>query len=149
MKDQSGVRARMAIEARRIAAQHRKLRQLQARVVESLAMGQPADDRRGAFQRFHDALESHFSLEEDLYFPALHGLRPELEDRLIALKNEHETLRQDLSELRPVFAGSDTNRCRRCLDEFVVSMSNHESREETLIAPFVPSSSVSGTRSSS
>ncbi len=139
----------MGIEARRIAAQHRKLRQLQAKVIESLAAGQPPEDRRGAFQRFHDALESHFSLEEDLYFPALHGLRPELEDRLIALKNEHESLRRGLAELQPVFATSDTNRCRRSLDGFVLSMTNHESREETLIAPFVPSSSVSGTRSSS
>jgi hemerythrin-like domain-containing protein len=135
--DQPGLRLRMSHEARRISSQHRQLDALFALVANAVARGAPRE-ARDAFVRFADAVDAHVSLEDELYFPALRGLRPELAVDLEALVGEHRELREQMQTLRGLFdAAFDSETLLRCeapLERFVSGVEAHEGREELLIA---------------
>lgn len=133
-----GTLRRMSREAKRISSQHRKLDTLYALVVDALGQGQ-LPDGRAAFQRFHDALDAHFSLEDELYFPALHGLRSDLGDDLARLSREHEALRRALAEVENAFTGAHLGDCEKLLDRVATAIADHEEQEEHLLAYFRPS----------
>ena len=95
---QPGLRLRFAHEARRIAGQHGYLDALAAAIrcaIETSAVS----ELRKALSDFRYALESHFALEEQLHFPALHGLQPELAGDLARLTREHTELRAELDRV--------------------------------------------------
>jgi len=135
--DQPGLRLRMGHEARRISSQHRQLDALFALVAGAVARGAPRE-ARDAFVRFSDALDAHISLEDELYFPALRGLRPALAEDLTALGNEHRDFREQTETLRGLFdAAFDSESLLRCeapLERLVSAVEAHEGREELLIA---------------
>ncbi len=133
-----GTLRRMSREARRISSQHRKLDALWGLVVDALGHGR-VPDGRAAFQHFHDALEAHFSLEDELYFPALHGLRSDLGDELARLSREHEALRRALAEVQDAFTGAHFADCEKLLDSVATAIADHEEQEEQLLAHFRPS----------
>jgi len=130
---QNGLRRRVGIEARRISSQHRQLDQFYGMLAEALRRERPAD-ARSAFQRFRDALEAHFTMEDEIHFPALHGLRPDLEAQLSALVAEHRDFRQQLETLQGQFDRSELGPGAEVLDDFVTRLAAHEGREEKLLA---------------
>lgn len=129
--EQPGLRMRIDRESRRISAQHRQLDSLHALVARALERSDVATALQ-CFVRFKDALDAHMSLEDDLYFPALHGLEPDLEAELLSLAREHRRFRDDLGELEQHFATGDAGSCQRRLDRFVDGFAAHELREEEL-----------------
>jgi hypothetical protein len=135
--EQPGLRLRMSHEARRISSQHRQLDSLFALVADAVTRGAPRE-ARDAFVRFGDALDAHVSLEDELYFPALRGLRPALADDLAALEQEHRAFREQTDALRRLFdTAYDSESLARCeapLERLVSAVENHEGREELLIA---------------
>jgi iron-sulfur cluster repair protein YtfE (RIC family) len=130
--DQPGLRLRMTQEARRISSQHRQLAGLYALVTRALERRSPAQ-ARVAFERFRDALDAHMSLENELYFPALHGLRPDLEAELAGLVREHRRFRRSLDRLAGSFGDGDASACSRGLASFAAAFAEHEQREERLM----------------
>jgi hypothetical protein len=133
MNDQPGLAWRMRREARVISAQHRQLDELHLHVHTALERGDAAAARM-AFARFADACEAHLALEDGLYFPALRGLRPALAPELSALEDEHQQLRESLaSAAHPVEAG-DCAAAAPALERFAGALSEHEGREEALLA---------------
>jgi hypothetical protein len=130
---QPGLPLRVAIEHRRISSQHRQLDEIYSLVVAALN-GHELPAARLAFQRFRDAWEAHTSLEDDFYFPALHGMRPELAPRLDALADEHAGFRRDLDALERHFARDDRAAIGAALDAFITTITDHERREEALAA---------------
>ena len=123
----------MGREARRISSQHRQLDELYAMVEDALRLGEP-EAARLAFQRFADALEAHFSLEDGLYFPALHGLRPALAGPLAELAREHVRLREDASAVREHLDRDDLVGAAQALDRLIPALAKHEGVEEQLLA---------------
>ena len=123
----------MQREQRVISSQHRQLDEFVLRLAEALDAADAAT-AQSAFRRFADALEAHLALEDGLYFPALHGLRPALRPTLEALGVEHQALRKRVAELaRRVDAG----RCAACvqlLERLAGELAEHEGREEGLLA---------------
>ena len=73
------------------------------------------------------------SLEEDIYFPALHGLRGDLATEFEGLVRAHEMLRVELSKIRTVLGKADRAAAFAALDQFADSLNRHESEEEELI----------------
>ncbi len=130
---QSGLGRRLRIEARRISSQHRQLDELYALLVKALDEGVQGPVRRG-FERFRDALEAHFSMEDNVHFPALHGLRPELDGLLTRLVDEHRTLRDKLARVQDAFLAGDLETGLERLDAFAEELAEHEDREEDLVA---------------
>lgn len=130
--DQPGLRRRMLREARRISSQHRQLDDFHAALADALARG-TADEARASFVRFGDALDAHFSLEDQLYFPALRGLRPDLDAQLAALVREHAEFRADLEALQQALDAAALEDGAARLDRFADALARHEEREERLV----------------
>lgn len=122
----------MGREAQRISRQHRALDELHAVVAERLEAADH-DGTRLAFRRFADALEAHFSLEEGLYFPALHGLRPDLEEPLTRLAREHGELREGLQGVEERLEAADLPGAGTRLDATVSALALHEREEERIL----------------
>ncbi len=128
----AGLAMRVRREALRIAAQHHQLDQFHAVFEDALAR-RDLTSARVAFARFADALEAHFSLEEEFYFPALHGHRRDLTGELAQLTREHAALRGGVAQLTSELAGSDFAACELELAAWTAQLLSHERHEEALL----------------
>jgi iron-sulfur cluster repair protein YtfE (RIC family) len=132
-ENDTGLKLRMRGEERRISSQHRQLGELFERVMASVRV---AGTRKAIsdFLLFSTALEAHMSVEEDIYFPALHGLRNDVGGELGDLVEEHETLRRDLAALRANLMTDKREEGIRALEALADFVDRHEQTEEELIA---------------
>jgi iron-sulfur cluster repair protein YtfE (RIC family) len=126
---------RLAHEARRIASQHAYLDALEATTLRALERGERVEMRQ-ALDGFHGALDSHFTLEEQIHFPALHGLQSELEPELMELVREHERFRSALGQLDAGVRRSppDPAELAASFRDLAAALGRHEQREEQLLA---------------
>ncbi len=131
--EEAGLRMRMRGEERRITSQHEKL-DVFCREVYSRIDKDGARLAMNDFLLFSAALDAHMTVEEDIYFPALHGLRPDIGDELAGLVAEHEELRVGLDEIRRALKRDDGPEARLALDQLARRVSTHEIAEEDLIA---------------
>ena len=141
--EQPGLKLRVSAEGRRISSQHRQLDAIFARVEAALERGAERD-ARDALERFRDAWDAHTSLEDGFYFPALRGLRPELGPRLDALSAEHERFREAIEHVEAVFGDAEAR--ADSLARFVTDISEHERREEVLLAEIAEAGGKPPTR---
>ena len=86
------------------------------------------------FTRFCDALDAHVSLEDRVFFPALRGLDPRISSELVRLVEDHDGFRLSLAELSDLLAEGSVEEFSNAFDRFGVSFSEHEEREERLMA---------------
>jgi hypothetical protein len=126
---ETGLRHRLRRVVRQIREQHHQLAPLARELAGALAGGAAAEPGN-ALARYREALGAHFSLESEVFFPALHGLRPERAAELEALEREHEGLLADLrGALRAGGPGAGPP-----LEAFFAALGAHERREEGLAA---------------
>jgi len=128
-----GLRLRMRGEETRISSQHERLDELCREVymrIEKDGAALAIND----FLLFVTALDAHMTVEEDIYFPALHGLREDAGEELAKLVAEHETLREGADEIRLLLKAGDRDGARLALDSLAREISRHEQAEEDLIA---------------
>lgn len=83
----TGLRHRLQRALRRVEEQHRHLRAIQDEI--DRAVSGEASEISDWVARLRDALRAHFDLEEQVVFPALHGLVPALRQELERLEREH------------------------------------------------------------
>ena len=129
----SGLKLRFPSIARRIVSQHEQLDMFAAMVSSSVEGGSLRSARR-AFTSFAAALESHISLEDQTFFPALRGLSPSLGPSLAQLIAEHAGFRQRLDDLHELLARGSAEEFRRGFDGFCSDFAQHEVREERIVA---------------
>jgi hemerythrin-like domain-containing protein len=130
---ESGLRFRLRRAARQIAQQHQSIREILASLERSLGEGERARDGvRGLFARYREAVEAHFAMEEDVLFPALHGLHPSRSAELEALEAEHGEFGARLGGLAELLAGTPLSEFADRFDGFARQMAMHETREERL-----------------
>ena len=124
-----GLALRMRNEARRIAEQHRRIAELKEEVSKALS----GDSMRHAcetFERFAEALGAHFDVEEQLFFPAIHGIDAELARTVDELVTAHGRLREDMAVLLGHFSAGERSACMPLLDALVEEIRTHERTEE-------------------
>lgn len=128
-----GLDLRLRREALRVASQHHQLDEFHEAFENALARGdgQAAEQ---SFARFADALEGHFALEEQVYFPALHGGDAVTSAELADLVREHEALRGALGEIFAALRARDLDACDAALHAWLPRLVLHERREEALMA---------------
>jgi hypothetical protein len=129
---QPGLALRLRREAQRVAGQHVQLGELADEILDALGRGGLAEARL-ALARFREALDAHFSLEEDFYFPALHRHASGLSGELAELTRDHEALRAGFSDASRALAGLDGAQCSAALDAWLPRLAEHERREEQLL----------------
>lgn len=129
---ETGLRHRARRVARQISTQHRHLNPLFEALEQSTAERDGAR-ARAAFERFKDAIDAHFSLEDEFFFPALHGLCPGRSGELSGLSRDHERLLGELVSVNEALGRDDFDSAHRTLGVFATTLSAHESREEQLV----------------
>jgi hypothetical protein len=118
---------------RQMAAQHRHLKPIYGMLVESIARGIAAE-ARSAFESYREAIEAHFSLEDEFFFPALHGLHPERGADLEGLVREHARFRQEVGAVGALLHAAQLERGAAALEALAAALGSHEEREEKLVA---------------
>lgn len=133
-QDEPGLQLRVRRLLRQMVAQHRHLKPIYQALGHALAQG--ADEARSAFEGYREAIDAHFSLEDDFFFPALHGLRPERASDLEALVREHRGFLADVGRIGEAVRAGDLERAGKALEAFSAALAAHESREEELVSAF-------------
>jgi iron-sulfur cluster repair protein YtfE (RIC family) len=123
----------MGHAGRRISSQHRQLDAFFDMVMEALQR-RSLSSARIAFTRFSDALEAHITLEDNVFFPALHGLYRELSRDLTDLVDEHRAFRSRLSELHELLAQGSAESFAPSFERFALQVAEHEAREEAVVS---------------
>lgn len=131
--EEAGERIRMRSHERRIEGQHARLDEFARDVYDALDRGRAAA-AIGDFALYATALEAHMSLEEDVTFPRLHGLRPDLGNQLTLLTREHELLRGELSSIQAQLEAGDDAGAHLAFEALARRLEKHEAREEELLA---------------
>jgi hypothetical protein len=129
--EQPGLRPRLAHASRRLAAQHEYLDALLATTQRAIARNTPSEARE-ALHAFRGALDAHFALEEQVHFPALHGLEPARGREIEELLLEHRSLRERLRVLEAKVGREPRDGVARDFVDLGVALRDHESREELL-----------------
>ena len=124
---ETGLRHRLRRVVRQMREQHGHFKPL-AEALRRAGTGGAAPELVSALAHYGEALVAHFSLESEMFFPALHGLHPERRPELEALEQEHEEL---LEALRGIEAGVQRSGVSS-LDAFFEALRAHERREEEL-----------------
>ncbi|MGI9591193.1 MAG: hemerythrin domain-containing protein [Myxococcota bacterium] len=130
-----GLQYRMRRAARQMGEQHAQLAQILAELGPAITERRQGD-ARALFERYRDAIEAHFSLEEDVFFPALHGLHPEHASELELLGHEHAGLKAQIERLGGLLE-RDFAAFGAGVSALVQALANHEGREERLARALV------------
>ena len=86
------------------------------------------------FARYREAVDAHFGLEGEMFFPAIHGLRPDWGEPLERLDREHAELRASLAHVGRRIAAGASGDAGQLLARFAAELREHERREEELLA---------------
>ena len=130
---ETGLRHRLRRAVRQMSKQHEHLRALHRALAEAIAIGRVAEVRE-CVDRLRTAIAAHFSLEDGVFFPAVHGLRPETARELNALAREHGEYLEALARLNDGLAATTLDIFESGYRALSQSIAEHERREERLIA---------------
>jgi len=131
-QSEAGLNLRLRSGAGRISSQHTQLTELHQLVETTLDQG-AVHSARQSFERFEEALRAHLEVEERIYFPALHGLRPRLAVKIARLVDEHDLIVALLPGLRGLLRAGEMELSRERLIDLARVISKHEAEEEALI----------------
>lgn len=123
---ETGLRLRLRRALRRVESQHVQMRALLRELAEGVG---DAGEVQSPLARLREALAAHFELEDQMLFPALHGLSPRAREVLEALSEQH---REFLALLGDMLA----SRCvcdAPAVAQLHAAIGEHERREELVL----------------
>jgi len=126
-----GLLYRVKRAARQIGEQHALLDEILRALRPAIERGD-APEARSLIERYRRAIEAHFTLEEDVFFPAIHGLHPNHAKELEVLGAEHARFRQQLDRLGALL-DNGLGEFEAGLGSYERDLAVHESREERLV----------------
>jgi len=130
---ESGLRYRIRRAARQIGEQHRQIREIEKLLGTAIA-DRVVEDARNAFGRYRGAVVAHFALEEEVFFPALHGLHPERGGELEFLTRQHAGFLAELRSLESLLGEEPIESFARGFGDLASSLVAHETKEEHLVS---------------
>lgn len=86
---------------------------------------------------FCDALHAHHAGEDDVLFPHLDGLHPELAEILARLRSEHQTVARILARIRTLSETGDRAAVGAELDRLAGELEAHLDYEEQQLVPLL------------
>lgn len=120
---------RLQRSQQKILEQHAHLDAQQLDVRVALADGDVVAAEH-ALRAFGGAVEAHFALEESAYYPETSALDADLAAILGELMTDHETMRDQIGELRRALQEGGLPALRDAFDAFISTLDDHETREE-------------------
>lgn len=124
----TGLRHRLQRALRRVEEQHRHLGTVEEELDRALTGG-AASEVASWVGVLRDALRAHFELEEQVVFPALHGLVPGFREELEQLERDHAAFLGALDDLVARRDGSPSAPMRALRER----LARHEQAEERLM----------------
>ena len=128
----TGLAHRLRRTEKQIVDQHRHIREIGRELDQAAEKGRSAEVRTW-LHRLEEALSAHFELEEDVVFPALHGLAPSQGDALEGLVREHGELLVTLRHVRETTSEAEQGDVSDELPALRARLGDHERREEALV----------------
>ena len=92
----TGLRLRLRRAKQRVEAQHQALRALLNDAETAARAQKPLWER---LELLRDGLRAHFELEEEICFPAMHGLERAAKPSILRLARDHRAVLAELAEL--------------------------------------------------
>jgi len=127
------LRSQMRGEERRIESQHQRLDSLCRELYWRIDKDGPTH-AISEFLLFITALDAHMTMEEDVFFPVLYGMRADLGPEFEALVDEHAEFRIKAAEIKDRLQANDREGARVALELLARRISVHERVEEELLA---------------
>jgi hemerythrin len=128
----SGLRYRLRRAARQVGEQHRHIAEIYIALGNAVA-SRTKQDAAEALRRYEEAIHAHFSLEEEVFFPAIHGIETTQDGEVGNLANTHDELRVELRSLVDALSDADPEIFSDSLHRFAKHLAIHESHEEGLL----------------
>jgi iron-sulfur cluster repair protein YtfE (RIC family) len=99
------------------------------------AMGSDSNARASqALEELSEALRSHLSVEEDVYFPLLERLLPDVAEGVGKARLAHRELLSDLDKIRDQLSTADLPAARSTLGHLLRGFRDHEKAEAEMVA---------------
>ncbi len=136
-----GACLRLTRVARRISSQHQRLESLYGTLARALAKGSERE-AQAQLAQFRDVLAAQFSLEEDVFFPALARLWPGMRGRIVDLAREHDRFREELHQIQKRLGATEREGAKARFDRLAAELAGHDGREEQLVERILESSSA-------
>lgn len=113
--------------------EHADLDRLVNALSESTA-SRSAPAASAALEDLAEALDAHFAVEEEVYFPLVESLRPELAPTVQKARLTHVELRAQVDWIRKHLRDGDWPPVREALGQLLDLLHSHEEMEAGLIA---------------
>lgn len=120
-------------ELKRWWQEHSELDELVEALVEATEHGTLAA-ASASVEELGEALEGHFAVEEEVYFPLVESLRPEYGPTVQTARLAHLEVREQLDRLRSHLSNGDPASARDVLNALLDIFRTHEEMEGRLIA---------------
>lgn len=117
-----------------LTADHRRCDRLLA-LVESAADEDDWDLAAGEARGFIEAMERHFSFEEENLFPSLESAAPMAAAPAGVMRMEHRQMRHLLGELLATTEARDKAGCLGLLESLHLIIQQHNAKEESILYP--------------
>lgn len=117
----------------RVVAEHRHLEELFETTARALAAATGTKPVWPAFEQLSGELDTHFEQEDQLYFPAISGLRPELKPQLDELGLRHRWFRDQLRRIGDHLGHDDLEGAARVFRDLHQAFLAHERIEEAIL----------------
>jgi hemerythrin-like domain-containing protein len=118
--------------SRYLSADHARCDALFAQLETSVGAGHWKQAETGA-EGFHQALERHFRMEEDVLFPAFEQATKSSTGPTGVMRTEHQHIRIILSRLSDAVGQCDTNDFFGHADTLRIMMHQHNLKEESIL----------------
>ena len=128
-----------------LTADHNRVRGLFARYREA-EEAEKADEMATLAEKIVTELEVHTTIEEEIFYPAVHDMSEELAEVVDEGVEEHHVAKVLIGELATIEAGSDQWKAK--LMVLIENVEHHAEEEEQEMFPQIRSSSDATTRES-
>ncbi|MDP1609919.1 MAG: hemerythrin domain-containing protein [Sulfuritalea sp.] len=88
-----------------------------------------------AFTLLHDQLETHFSSEEELLFPAFEAATGMTSGPTEVMRGEHRQMRELLAQMREALTARDGDAFGGAAETLLILMQQHNMKEENILYP--------------
>lgn len=113
---------------------HKHCDEIFARAEESCADGDWASGEQ-AFALLHGQLETHFTSEEELLFPAFETATGMTSGPTEVMRGEHRQMRDLLAQMKAALASRDSDAFGGAAETLLILMQQHNMKEENILYP--------------
>ncbi len=93
------------------------------------------EQARVDFERFHDAIDRHFAMEEEELFPALEEAAGGSMGPTQVMRMEHDQMRGLFEEMKQALTATDVNAFLGAAETLLILMQQHNAKEEQIVYP--------------